>query len=94
VQAVGFLEAEGFIAIFDGIDVMTKSSHIRISGVAKLGGGLMAVAVTGELAHVSEAIEAGADTIRAAHGVPARAIVFANPSPLIRALAARLEAIG
>ena len=92
--AVGFLEAEGFIAIFDGIEVMTKANHIRISGITKLGGGLMAVTVTGELAHVVEAIEAGADTIRAGHGVTARSIVFANPSPIIQALASHLASIG
>jgi ethanolamine utilization protein EutM len=92
--SVGFLEAEGFIAIFDGIEVMTKTSHVHIGGIMKLGGGLVAVSVIGELAHVIEAIEAGADTIRAGHGVPARSIVFANPSPIIGALAVGLEAIG
>src|SRR4051812_26682391 len=91
--AIGFLEAEGFIAVFDGLEAMTKASTIRIGGMIKLGGGLVAVSVTGPLAHVVEALEAGADTIRAAHGAPARSVVFASPSRLITTLAHHLSSI-
>ena len=92
-SAVGFLEAEGFVAVFDGVEVMTKASHVRIGGLLKLGGGLVAVSVTGPIAHVIEAIEVGADTIRAAHGVPVRTVVFASPARVTAALARHLSSI-
>jgi len=86
VSAIAILEAEGFVAVFDGVEAMTKRSNVTIGGMVSLGGGLVAVTIRGELAHVIEAVEAGETTIRAGHGVVAQSVVFANPSPIVRAL--------
>jgi hypothetical protein len=59
---VGFIEAEGFVPIFDAVDAMTKATEVDICGTVRLGGGLVAVAVSGELATVEEAVEIGEET--------------------------------
>jgi microcompartment protein CcmL/EutN len=91
--AVGIIEAEGYVALLDAADIMTKSADVTLGGMLSLGSGLVALSVTGELAHVVEAIEAGQDTIRAAHGVEVNAVVFANPCPPVRAVADHLDEV-
>jgi ethanolamine utilization protein EutM len=86
--AVGFIEAEGFIPIFDAVDAIVKATEVEMRGVVRLGGGLVAVAMSGELATVEEAVEIGEETAKAISGSPVRSIVFANPCDAVAALAA------
>jgi ethanolamine utilization protein EutM len=51
-RAVGFIEAEGFVPIFDAVDAMVKATEVDVRGVTRLGGGIVAVAVAGDLATV------------------------------------------
>ncbi|WP_028935730.1 BMC domain-containing protein [Pseudonocardia spinosispora] len=92
--AVGFIEAEGFVPIFDAVDAMTKSTEVDISGVVRLGGGLIAVAIVGDLATVEEAVEIGEETARAISGRGVKSIVFASPADSIVALAGDITLIG
>ena len=78
-QATGFLEAEGYVSIFNAVDAMAKSTEVTVSGVVKLGGGLVAVSVVGDLATVEEAISLGEAAISAGGTAKFRSIVFANP---------------
>ena len=43
-RAVGFIEAEGFVPIFDAVDAMVKATEVDVRGVTRLGGGIVAVA--------------------------------------------------
>ncbi|MFC0542500.1 BMC domain-containing protein [Kutzneria chonburiensis] len=86
--AVGFVETEGFVPIFDAVDAMVKSTNVIVEGVVRLGGGLVAVAVSGDLATVEEATEIGEETAKALSGGSVRSIVFANPCDAVAALAA------
>ena len=86
--AVGFIEAEGFVPIFDAVDAIVKATEVTVRGVVRLGGGLVAVAMSGELATVEEAVEIGEETAKAVSGSPVRSIVFANPCDAVAALAA------
>ncbi len=83
----GFLEAEGYVAIFHAVDAMAKATTVTISGVVKLGGGLVAVSLTGDLATVEEAIAVGEDAIRSYGSVRYKSIIFANPCAPVAALA-------
>lgn len=85
--AVGILEAKGYVPIFDAVDSMVKATNVTVTGTARLGGGLVAVTVTGELATVEEAIEIGEETARAISDGEVRSIIFASPSTPIWALA-------
>ena len=92
--AVGFIEAEGFVPIFDAVDAMTKSTEVDIQGTVRLGGGLVAVAISGDLATVEEAVEIGEETARAISGRAVKSIVFASPARPILALAADISLVG
>jgi len=92
--AVGFIEAEGFVPIFDAVDAMVKATAVEIRGVARLGGGIVAVAVAGDLATVEEAVEVGEETARAVSGRSVKSVVFANPCLPVSALAADLALVG
>ena len=91
--AVGIIEAEGFVALVDGAEAMTKGAQVTVGGMLSLGSGLVAVAVTGPLAQVVEAIEIGRRAIRDGHGVPVSATVFANPCAAVRAIATHLPEV-
>ena len=86
-RAVGFIEAEGYVPIFDGVDAMVKATDVEVTGVIRLGGGLVAVALTGDLATVEEAVEIGAETARAVSNGRVKSIIFANPSHPVSAIA-------
>lgn len=85
--AAGFVEAEGFIPIFDAVDAMVKATEVEVTGVVRLGGGIVAVAVRGDLATVEEAVGIGEEVARAKTGRPVKSIVFASPCDAVQALA-------
>lgn len=86
--AVGFIEAEGFVPIFDAVDALVKATDVSVHGVVRLGGGIVAVALSGDLATVEEAVEIGEETAKAISGGPVHSIVFANPCDAVAALGA------
>lgn len=86
-QAVGFIEADGFVPIFEAVDAMVKSTDIQIRGVVRLGGGLVAVAVSGDLATVEEAIERGTEASQRMSDGTVKSIVFASPCDPVYAVA-------
>ena len=90
-NAVGFIEAEGFVPIFDAVDAIGKATEATIAGTARLGAGLVAVALTGDLATVEEAVEIGEAAARSSSGRDVRSIVFASPSEPVRAIANRIR---
>jgi ethanolamine utilization protein EutM len=92
--AVGFIEAEGFVPIFDAVDAMVKATEVEVRGVTRLGGGIVAVAVAGDLATVEEAVEIGEEVARAISGRAVKSIVFASPCAPIGALAGDLSMVG
>ena len=86
-EAAGFIEAEGFVPIFDAVDAMVKATEVTVRGTMRLGGGIVAVALMGDLATVEEATEIGAETARAVSGGKVTSIIFANPSVPVAAIA-------
>lgn len=88
-EAAGFLEAEGFLPVFDAVDAMVKATDVDVRGVTRLGGGLVAVAVTGDLADVEEAMELGEETARSTGAGSVRSIIFASPCSAVTSLAHR-----
>ncbi|MQA12995.1 MAG: BMC domain-containing protein [Pseudonocardiaceae bacterium] len=86
-SAVGFIEADGFVPVFDAVDAMVKATDVEVGGVMRLGGGLVAVALLGDLATVEEAVEIGEETARAVSARAVKSIVFASPCAPVSALA-------
>lgn len=85
VEALGFIETQGFTAVFDAIDTACKAARVEVVGKEKLGGGYVTVVIRGDVAAVTAAIEAGKG--RAAHlGTLIAAHVIARPSDSVLSL--------
>lgn len=59
-ESVGLLEIQGLVASIEGLDSMLKAAAVRLIHTEKrLGGRLVTIAVAGNVADVSAAVEAG-----------------------------------
>jgi microcompartment protein CcmL/EutN len=58
-QAIGILETQGLTAILEATDAMLKAADVKIVGKEKIGAAYVTVIVSGDVAAVSAAIEAG-----------------------------------
>jgi ethanolamine utilization protein EutM len=59
-EALGMLETKGFIALMEATDAMLKAANVQFIGWDKVGSGLVSAFVTGDVAAVKAATDAGA----------------------------------
>ncbi|WP_124065831.1 BMC domain-containing protein [Clostridium sp. E02] len=59
MQALGMIETKGVLAAIEASDVMLKAANVSLIEKTKVGGGLIFILVTGDVAAVSAAVEAG-----------------------------------
>ena len=59
ISALGFIETQGFTAVFEAIDSACKAANVDVIGKEKLGGGYVTVVIRGDVAAVKAAVEAG-----------------------------------
>jgi len=83
--ALGFIETQGFTAVFEAIDAACKAANVEVVGKEKLGGGYVTIVVKGDVASVRAAIEAGKGQVEGL-GKLIAAHVIARPSPSVLAL--------
>ena len=76
-KSYGFIEITGVVAALDALDIMCKTADVELaSWERKLGGRLVTIIVEGDVAAVTEAVEAAvAHTIKK----PASYAVIARP---------------
>ena len=76
-KAYGFIEITGVVAALDALDIMCKTANVELaSWERKLGGRLVTIIVQGDVAAVTEAVEAAcASCIKK----PASSAVIARP---------------
>ncbi len=60
VEALGMIETKGFVALVEASDAMMKAANVQFFGWDKGGSGLVTVFVTGDVAAVKAATDAGA----------------------------------
>lgn len=58
VQALGFIETQGFTAVFEAIDTACKAAQVDVVGKEKLGGGYVTIVIRGDVAAVRAAVDA------------------------------------
>jgi len=61
MEALGMIETKGFVALVEASDAMMKAANVQFLGWDKVGGGMAAVFVTGDVAAVKAATDAGAN---------------------------------
>jgi ethanolamine utilization protein EutM len=60
VEALGMIETKGFVALVEASDAMMKAANVQFYGWDKVGSGLVTAFVTGDVAAVKAATDAGA----------------------------------
>lgn len=60
MEALGLIETKGLVAAIEAADAMVKAAQVTLIGSEKVGGGLVAVMVRGDVGAVKAATEAGA----------------------------------
>jgi len=60
MEALGMIETKGFVALVEATDAMLKAANVTFLGWDKVGSGLVSAFVTGDVAAVKAATDAGA----------------------------------
>ena len=63
-EALGMIETKGFVALVEATDAMMKAANVSFIGWDKVGNGLVTAFVTGDVAAVKAATDAGAAAAR------------------------------
>lgn len=59
-EALGMIETKGFVSLIEATDAMMKAANVQFVGWDKVGSGLVTAFVTGDVAAVKAATDAGA----------------------------------
>ncbi|MCC7408472.1 MAG: BMC domain-containing protein [Phycisphaeraceae bacterium] len=59
-QALGLVETKGIVSLIEATDAMLKSANVTMIGWDKVGSGMVTSFVTGDVAAVKAAVDAGA----------------------------------
>lgn len=84
-QAIGILETQGLTAILEATDAMLKAADVKLVGKEKIGAAYVTVVISGDVAAVSAAIDAGKQAVGSLGKVIA-AHVIARPHDELVAL--------
>jgi len=60
VEALGMIEVKGFVTLVEAVDAMMKAANVTFIGWDKIGSGLVTAFVSGDVAAVKAATDAGA----------------------------------
>jgi len=88
-MALGFIETQGFTAVFEAIDTACKAASVEVVGKEKLGGGYVTVVIQGQLSAVSAAVDSGKQKVEGL-GKLIAAHVIARPSEAVLKLLPKL----
>ena len=76
MKALGILETRGLVCLVEALDAMLKTADVSYAGQKRVGSGLVAVMVEGDVAAVKAAVDAGAQAaqrvgeLRSVHVIP------------------------
>lgn len=63
-EALGMIETRGLIPAIEGADAMAKAANVQMTGIEKIGSGLVTVMVRGDVGAVKAAVDAGSAAAR------------------------------
>lgn len=58
--AIGLIETEGLVGLIEAADVAAKTADVQLLGFERIGGGLVSLRLSGDVASVQTAIQAAA----------------------------------
>jgi len=63
-EAIGMIETKGLIGAVDALDAALKAADVRFVRQDKVGSGFVSVTVSGDVAAVKAAVDAGSESAR------------------------------
>lgn len=60
MEALGMIETRGLTPLIEATDTMLKAANVKLVGWSKIGSGLVTAMVSGDVAAVKAAVDAGA----------------------------------
>ncbi len=78
-RSLGIIEVRGVVPATSCIDAMVKSAYVRISHIDRVGSGLIAIIIEGDVASVQIALEIGQEAAEK-HGEVVAVKVIAKPA--------------
>ncbi len=79
-QAIGLIETRGLVALVEAADAMLKAANVELVGpLTQVGNALVTAVVTGDVAAVKAATDAGAQAVKAMNGELVSVHVIARP---------------
>jgi len=79
MEAMGFVETRGLVALVAATDAVVKAANIKIVKRVDIGGGLVTVIVSGDVGSVRAAVEAGVHVVGQV-GELVNSLVIPNPA--------------
>ena len=79
MEAMGFVETRGLVALVAATDAMAKAANIKIVKRVDIGGGLVTVIASGDVGSVRAAVEAGVHVVSQV-GELVNSLVIPNPA--------------
>ncbi|HQR41754.1 MAG TPA: BMC domain-containing protein [Gemmatales bacterium] len=59
LEALGLIETKGLVCLIEASDAMMKAANVKLIGWTKIGSGMVTALITGDVAAVKAAIDAG-----------------------------------
>ena len=77
MKALGLIETKGTLAAVEAADAMVKAADVTLVEKTRVGGGLVTITVTGDVAAVQAAVDAGAAAVEriAASSLAAKLVI-------------------
>ena len=63
-SAIGLIETQGLVGIIEAADAAVKAANVQLVGFEEIGGGLVLIRFSGDVASVQMAVQAGVDAAR------------------------------
>lgn len=87
MQALGLIETRGLLPAIECADAMLKTAQVELVGRTFVGGGLVTIAVTGDVGAVKAAVEAGVAVVeKISHASLVSQHVIPRPHPDIESM--------
>lgn len=78
-EAIGLIETQGLVGLLEAADAMCKAANVRIVGKEKIGAAYVTLMVSGDVAAVKAAVDAGAAAVQNVGGKLILAHIIARP---------------
>ena len=85
-SAIGFIETRGLIGVIEAADVAAKAAHVQLMGFEEIGGGLVSIRFSGDVASVQTAVQAGAEAARRVSEVISHHVIHRPHADLVSLL--------